>query len=259
MLAQSLALEFASAGAHTAWADPRYEANTGMLGGWTAALLLGAIQADPRAAGTPAALHVHYIARIPPGAALRVTVESLGGSASVGHWQSEVRLDDDTLAARATAILTRRRPSDSACDFVIPGVALPATVSASHPPGPFGQHVDVRAIVGEPPFSQPDMRSLSWVRETSGRDVDATQLAFLADVYAPRVFFLGAVPRPSSTMTLSVYFLASPDELAAVGDDYVLTEAWGTRVEQALVGSQARLWGRSGRLLATTEQLCWFR
>jgi acyl-CoA thioesterase len=44
-----------------------------------------------------------------------------------------------------------------------------------------------------------------------------------------------------------------------VGDDYVLNEATGTRGEHSTSGQQARLWSRDGALLATTEQLCWYR
>lgn len=259
MLAESFALQSEGPGMFGASADPRFEANTGMFGGWTAALLLGAPLADPRAEGRPAAISVNYIARIAPGAALRLTATPLGGSASVKHWRSEIRLDDGTIAASATVILTRRRPSDAACDWTMPEAAPPESLPSSHPPGPFGRHIDLRAVAGSPPFARPDMRSLAWVRETSGRAIDPLQLAFLADVYAPRIFHLGTAPRPSSTLTMTVYFLAGAEELGAIGDDYVLTEACGTRVEQSQVGSQARLWSRAGTLLATTEQLCWFR
>jgi acyl-CoA thioesterase len=103
------------------------------------------------------------------------------------------------------------------------------------------------------------MRYLSWLREESGRSVDAVRLAFLSDVYAPRVFHISDGPRPSSTVRLSITFLAAPDELAAIGDDYILAEVEGTRIEQAHVGSHSRLWGPQGTLLATSEQLCWFR
>ncbi len=259
MLTQSLTLDPVAPGAFSGVADPRFEANTGMFGGWTAALLLRAVCDDPRAAGTASSLSVHYVARIPPGTKLRLTVEALGGSASVSHWRSEVRLEDGTLAASAAVILTRRRPSDAACDWTMPAIVPPESLASSHPPGPFGAQIDVRAIHGTPPFARPDLTSLAWVRETSGRAVDPLQLAFLADVYAPRVFHLGTAPRPSSTLTMSLYFLASAEELAAIGDDFVLTEALGTRIEQAQAGSQARLWSKAGKLLATTEQLCWFR
>ncbi len=103
------------------------------------------------------------------------------------------------------------------------------------------------------------MRSLTWVRENSGRLVDPVQLAYLSDVYAPRIFHISSAPRPSSTLVMSTYFLAAPEELAQVGDDYVLIEAEGTRIERSLVGSRSRLWSKQGSLLATSEQLCWFK
>jgi hypothetical protein len=65
--------------------------------------------------------------------------------------------------------------------------------------------------------------------------------------------------RPSSTLTLSAYFYASAAELAAIGGDFILSEAVGTRASQSLVGSQLNMWSRAGALLATSEQLCWFK
>ena len=58
---------------------------------------------------------------------------------------------------------------------------------------------------------------------------------------------------------MSVYFHATADEIAAVGDDYILNEATGTRAEHSTSGQQANLWRSDGTLLITTEQLCWYR
>lgn len=77
--------------------------------------------------------------------------------------------------------------------------------------------------------------------------------------YAPRSFYWAEGPRPSATVTLSVYFHGTPAEIAAVGDGCVLNEAVGTRGATSTSGQFARLWRRDGVLLATTEQLCWFR
>ena len=75
-------------------------------------------------------------------------------------------------------------------------------------------------------------------------------------VRAARSFFWGVGFRPSATLTLSVYFHGTAEEIDAVGDDYLLNEATGTRPgEQSTSGQQARLWSRGGALLATTEQL----
>ena len=93
----------------------------------------------------------------------------------------------------------------------------------------------------------------------SDRRLDHIQLAYLADQYAPRSFFWGVGLRPSATITMSVYFHATDDELAEAGTDYILNEASGTRGSHATSGQQARLWSRTGALLATTEQLAWYR
>jgi len=124
-------------------------------------------------------------------------------------------------------------------------------------PGPQGKQTMIRAISGE--HASGDTTGALWVRVRSGRALDHLQLAYLADQYAPRSFFWGVGVRPSATLTMSVYVHGTSEEIAAVGDDYVLNEATGTRGEQSTSGQQARLWSRSGVLLATTEQLCWYR
>lgn len=255
----SLALEAVHDGV-AATADGKYEANTGMFGGWTAALLLKAVLEDTAAQGSPSALTVNFIGRVVPGERLLVRPRKLGNSRSLAHWRADLhRSDGDELIASASVVLALRRDSESAIDFSMPAVPPPEDVSSSNPPGAFGQRTETRAVYGIPPFNRTDMRSITWVRENSGRHVDAIQLAYLSDVYAPRVFHISARPRPSSTLVMSTYFLASSAELLDVGDDYVLSEAEGTRIEQSLAGSRSRLWSRQGTLLATTEQLCWFK
>jgi acyl-CoA thioesterase len=139
---------------------------------------------------------------------------------------------------------------------VAPG---PEHLEAFFPPNNVGQRTDMRAVHGFPPFARPDTSSLHWTRETSGRSVDYVQLTFLADSYPPRSWYWSEERQPSATITLSVYFHATATEMAAVGDDYVLIEATGTRGADSTSGQQARLWSRRGELLATTEQLAWYR
>jgi hypothetical protein len=97
------------------------------------------------------------------------------------------------------------------------------------------------------------------VREESGRSVDHVQLALLADHRVPRSFFWSDGPRPSATLSLSVYFHATQSELAAVGDDEILSEAFGTRGAMSTSEEQLRLWSRGGALLATSVQMAWYR
>lgn len=117
----------------------------------------------------------------------------------------------------------------------------------------------MRAVSGFPPFNRQDTRSVCWLRETSGRTVDAVGIAYLADCFPPRIYFIGAEPRPSSTITMSIYFHATAADFAALGDDFILSDAVGVRASKSTVASRLDLWSRQGALLATSEQLCWFR
>jgi acyl-CoA thioesterase len=256
----SLALRVTGEGEFHGFADPTREANTGMFGGWTAALLLKAVLEDSRAEGDASAICVNYISRVVPGSDLILRTQPLGGSRSLTHWRSDLFVaGNENVAATASVILTRRRESDRFTESAIPTVPLPEALSIVHPPPTFGAIIDMRIASPSDAFNQPTTRSLAWQREMTGRPLDAVQLVYLSDIGWPRVFAISPAPRPSSTITLSVYIHATATELRARGDDYILCDMIGTRIEHSTVGSKANLWSRCGDLLATTEQLCWFR
>jgi acyl-CoA thioesterase len=257
-IAESLTLRPDGDGRWLAHADPDHQSITGMFGGWTAGVLLGAIMRTSEGAAAPSAMTVNYLGAVPPGDDVAVTVEHLGGGRSIGHWRAEVRpTTADDLLATALVAMTSRRPSEPHLQVTMPDAPDPAGLERIFAPSPQGLHSDIRLVSGE--YNSGDSRSSGWVRDVSGRPLDHLQLAYLADQYAPRSFFWGEGFRPSATISMSVYFHATDAELAAVGDDYILNEATGTRAEQSTSGQQARLWSRSGTLLATTEQLCWYR
>ncbi len=53
-------------------------------------------------------------------------------------------------------------------------------------------------------------------------------------------------------MSMNIYFHASPEDLAAVGEDYVLNETVCRRCEGGYFDHELHLWSRSGALLATS-------
>jgi acyl-CoA thioesterase len=261
-LERALAVEPAGAGRWRGVASPDYESANGTFGGLTAALALGAIvrTADAPAA-RPAALTVDYLDRIAPGCELELRVERVGGGRSVGFWRCEV-LDaaSGSSLALASGVLAERRDTDGHVDIAAPAAPPPEGIEVVEAaPGPMGERTTVRPVVGYPPFDRPDTRSLAWVQETSGRSVDHLQLAYMADHRAPRSFSWSSGPRPSATLTMSIWFHATDDELAAVGDDHLLSEAFGTRGAQGTSEEHLRLWSRHGALLASSVQLCWYR
>jgi acyl-CoA thioesterase len=259
-LEDALTLSPLGDGCFGAHADRGYEAANGMFGGWTAAVALRAICAAAEGDAKPSALNISYVKVIAPGSDVHILTRRVGGGRSVSHWQSEVVTEDhgETLAT-ASVVLATRRDTDGHVDVPMPGAADPEGLDVFRPPGTFGERTVMLAVEGFPPFARADTRSLAWVRETSGRPVDELQLAFLSDVRPPRSFYWSDGPRPSATLTLSVYFHATDIELAAVGDDHLLSEAFGVRGAQSTSEEHLRLWSRSGVLLASSEQLGWYR
>ena len=257
-LETSLAMERTGPGQWSAVASPAYEAISGMFGGWTSALMLKSVLADAEAQGSASAMTVNFINRVPSGAALNLRTARLGGGRSLTHWRCDLFADVELLAT-AAIVLAHRKESSQHTERQLPGAPAPASVAPVVLPGAFDIQVEVRPTLGNNIFNQTTTRSLNWEKEKSGRPIDAVQIAFLADLGAPRIFFVSDGPRMSSTITMSIYFLATSDELAACGDDYILSDMIGTRANGATIGSQKDMWGRTGTLLATSEQLCWFR
>jgi acyl-CoA thioesterase len=255
----SLALTPTPQGGFTGLADPGFEANTGMFGGWTAALLASAVRSSPGATGSISAITVNYINRVAPGSALRLTVQVLGGGKSLSHWRCDLHTGTEAdLAATATVVLARRKPGDGRTESVMPTAPDPQTIATFHPPGPFGTRMDVRSISGGAMFNQP-ARSLGWERTMEARPLDAISLILLSDLGWPRAWALGDSPRPSSTFTLSTYIHATDEEIALLGHAFVLSDMTAKRAASATIGSRKDMWSQAGTLLATSEQLCWFR
>jgi acyl-CoA thioesterase len=262
LLEATLALQPAGDGLWRGVAPPEYEAMNGMFGGWTAAFLLNAVLQDPatEGAGSASSLTVHYIRAVPVRAALLLRTQRLGGGRSLSHWRVELMVEGSPdIIATAAVVLANRRDSDGLTVGQPPSALMPEPMATPAAPAAAFRNIDVRYVSGGPPFSRDSTRSIVWERERSGRILDAVQLAFLSDLGMPRAAFLTGEFRTSATVTLSLYIHATPAELDACGDDHVLTDMVATRIESATVGSKKEMWSRSGRLLATTEQLCWFR
>lgn len=241
-------------------ADPRQEATTGMFGGWTAALLLRAVLSDAEDQGSPSTLTVHFIKAVTAGSEVKIRTQNVGGGRSLSIWQAELHVaGDEGVAAIATVVLSKRRESHGFTDMVMPSAPPPETLAEVQAFGKWGPLNIFRPSLGAPPFNQPDTRSLIWLRDRSARPLDVLHLAYHSDNFPPRTWYLRPEPGPYSTITMSVYFHATEQDCAAVGNDYILMDTFGTRAESSTVGARANLWSRGGVLLATTEQMGWFR
>jgi len=244
-------------GRYIALADPDHQSITGMFGGWTTAVALSSVLRGSQSGAAPVAVTINFVGLIEPGADVEIHTAKLGGSRSLEHWNVSVQ-SGGAVCASALVVLAHRRPSEPHLEPTMPSVPDPSRLERFKAPGPQGEQAEMYPI-GEWVYGSGDTRSAHWLRDAHGRPLDILLLAYLADQYAPRSFFWGLGARPAATLTMSIYFYATDVELAAVGTDFILNEAIGTRGEQSISGSQVRLWSRDGVLLATTEQLAWYR
>lgn len=246
-----------------AWAsqvDKRYWNAIGPWGGWTAALLLKAVLAEADHAGTPVAMTANLMGGLDE-SPLTVTTRPARQGRSMEFWTSELS-QNGSAAAMAMVTLGHRRDTLSAHEADFPIVPAPETVPTPERRGglAFGSMFDFRPAGGAEIMKENGTsETLTWVRDGQGRPLDYPLLAALADVFAPRVFYREPVRRPVSTVTMSVYFHATPAELAVVDGDFVLAQARARRFEAGFFDQTGALWSRDGVLLATTEQLCWFK
>jgi acyl-CoA thioesterase len=260
-LDRALKLEPSGEGVWRAVADPNYESHNRMFGGWTTAVVLRAATSSAAGEAEPSVINVNFVAKIEPGAKLIIQTRQAGGSRAVSHWMAEL-MSEDALATLATAsvVLAERRPSDDHIDVHAPSAPDPDSLELVYPaPGTAGERCAMRPIEGFPFYDRTTTYSTAWVKEISGRSVDHLQLAFLSDFRAPRSYYWSDGPRPSATLALSVYFHATARELAEVGDDYLLSEAFGTCGARSTSEEHLRLWSRGGALLSSSVQMAWYR
>jgi acyl-CoA thioesterase len=262
-LETALKLDEAGDGQWRGRADPIYEAANGMYGGMSAALLLKAVLSEAEVQGSPSALAVNFVRAVTPGSDIAIRTRLLGASRSIKHWIAELAIAGSSdVCAAASIVTTTRRETDGFVEPEMPAVPPPEDdLELFNPPKGFGRQSPVRRALGTMTEGSHLGKSHSalWIREVSGRAIDAIQIAYLCDNYPPRAFFVSGVIRPSATLTYSVNFVSTAEELAAIGDDYTLIDTIGTRAANGTVGSRVNLWSRAGRLLATSEQLCWYR
>ena len=81
----------------------------------------------------------------------------------------------------------------------------------------------------------------------------------ITDNSAPRAFYALGPTVMTTTLSLTVYLHATAEEVAAVGDDYILVECEGRVGGRGASDERSSYWRRDGKLLATSEQLAWYR
>jgi acyl-CoA thioesterase len=252
-------------GSYRGLAPQAYWNMVGPFGGTTAAALLRAALLEHGDGAEPVALTVNYCAPLVQGA-YGIAVRSPRTGRSVHHLSLEMQQDGAT-AASATVVLAARRDTFSHQAAQMPEVPPPEQVSASDVRGrlPWLQRYEFRFVRGEmrpqaQPYEAPrSAHSTVWLADSPPRPLDHLSLAALCDVFFVRVYQVRGTLVPAGTVTMTVHFHASAAELAEQGASPVLGIADAHIFTRNFGDQTAQLWSRSGRLLATTTQLAWFK
>jgi acyl-CoA thioesterase len=248
-------------------ADPAYGhvGGQGRFGGWTAAVLQKAVLMEPGDRPPPLSLTVLFTDGIGDGP-VEVSTRQLRAGARLQFWRSEIS-QRGKLCAHAQATFGVRRKTDAFTDAVFPVVAPPGSPGQveSSPPMPFGQQF-VSLWATPVPFASAGAgdgelptRSLVWVRDSHGRTIDHLLLTLIADLAPPRVIFKRRSFAQSSTVSMTVHYHATPEELAEIGAGYVLSEVDCLRCEGGYFEHSLRIWSQRGALLASSVQVAAYR
>jgi len=242
-----------------------YWAFVGPFGGATAATILRALIEHPQAAGDPLALTVNYCALIAQGD-FDLDVRLVKANRSTQHWAVELTQDGDDVRTLATAVFAERRPSWSHQQAPMPEskpfeTILPYTKIAA----PWVKQYDFRFVDGDPNFSGATKTapasafSKLWIGDRVPRKIDMLSLMSMSDAFFGRVLVARRELVPFGTVSLTTYFHASADDLATEDITCVLAVADAKIFNKSYGDQSGELWSPSGRLLATTTQIAYFK
>jgi len=243
-----------------------YWAFVGPFGGATAATILRALIDHPQRAGDPLSLTVNFCAPITEGA-FDLDVRLIKANRSTQHWCVELSQGGAEVATLATAVFAERRPSWSHQSVEFPK-SPPFEQIQPYPKvaAPWVKQYDFRFIDGDPDFSgakgdgPASAFSRLWIGDRVPRKIDMLSLMSMSDAFFGRIFHARRELVPFGTVSLTTYFHADSEELAAAEDINRVLAVADAKIFHKSYGDQAgELWSPQGRLLATTHQIAYFK
>ena len=253
---------------YTGHTSAAYWNMVGPFGGTTAALALQAVLRHPDLLGEPLSLTVNYAGALASGA-FTVGARAVRTNRSTQHWTVELLQEDadgqPVVTTTATVVTAARRETWSANDTPMPAVPAPDSGPAlPQVPGvEWIRRYEMRPIEGGIPRQWDGSGDSSltrlWMRDNPPRPLDFCSLAAMSDIFFPRVWLRRALQVPAGTVSITVYFHAGSQQLAAAGDGYLLGQARAQEFRNGFFDQTGQLWDTGGTLLATTHQIVYFK
>ena len=222
------------------------------------------LEAEPEAVGEALSLTLTYAAGLPSGE-LDIRTRRLRQGGSIGVWEVELLpAGSDQVGVHAIVTMARRPSTPDFAFAKMPDAPDPESLPAPETPdealrGTTAHRRSSGARWRAFRPSRPETsRSLAWVRSRRG-PMDKALLGMITDNSAPRAMYALGPTIMTTTLSLTAYLHATVEEIAEVGDDFILVECEGRVGGGGASDERSSYWRRDGKLLATSEQLAWYR
>ncbi len=208
---------------------------------------------------------INYCAPVAKGA-FDIEVVEKRTNRSTQHFYVEMKQESGTIAT-ATLVFAARPPAFSHLSGQMPQVLPPEQIERPKTKAPLAwiDRFDMRFASGFPVMRPKDdlplgsARTEVWMRDEPLRKLDFVSLMSMSDAFFARPFHVLGRLIQVGTVSMTTYFHCDEADLAAVGDDYLLGVADANVLEKGYSDQTAELWARGGKLLATSQQILYFR
>jgi acyl-CoA thioesterase len=244
------------AGRYSATIDPGWWIERGPNGGYLAAIVLRAVQAEvAEPARRPRSMTLHYLR--PPVAGpceVLVVVERAGRGLST---VTARLVQDGRDCILALVALGLDRPGPELRHHPAPEVRGP---DESEPPAPrpgapeieFRHRYEVRPALGAAPFTKGEQALTGgWIRTADHDPVDDVLVAAITDAWPPAVFSVLELPVGVPTVELTIHFRGAPSGRPG----WCLVRFRSLEASAGYLDEHGEVWSEDGTLLAESRQL----
>jgi acyl-CoA thioesterase len=195
-------------------------------------------------------------------------VRLIKANRSTQHWSVELTQQGGETAAFATAVFAVRRPSWSHRPVSRPEATRFEDTKRYPKSGlkmTWVHQYDFRFVEGQPLFGVATPGELAspfsklWIGDTTPRRLDALSLVSMSDAFFARIFHVRNELVPFGTVSLTTYFHADAEDLIAEDATHVLAVSDASVFHKSYGDQTGALWSPSGKLLATTQQIAYFK
>ncbi|SNS93579.1 acyl-CoA thioesterase [Rhodococcoides kyotonense] len=256
----ALALTSLEPGTYLGKTSPAYNNMVGPFGGLTAATLIRAIELHPDRHGDPISLTINFAGPITEGE-FQISTRAVRTNRSNQHWYLEVSQNGE-IATTATAVFGTRRETWDDDEATPPDAPAPSELEQSGFPDfiAWARNYEMRFASGALTEEASDSSTITlWVRDTPSRALDFTSLTSMADIFYPRVFQRRGTYVPAGTISLTIHYFATAEDIAAQHDSYVLAHAHARRFHRGYFDQSAELWSSDEKLIATSHQVVYYK